>query len=472
MNVLTITQSFVLGGLETRICGEIRWANENGIAMYLATSGDIDEDGLPLASLGITIGLDINETTSSESLLRTVFRLVGIVEQHKINIIHAHPFAALWPAFLVSQLMRIPLVVSMHGPASTNPAQRGMQLQTAFVLPHASLLACVSRETHDLVKTMVCHDRIRTFRNCVDTFRFSPTPNQGSDRWALISRLDEDKKRGVLAFLEMLPDLPINELDIIGQGESRFELEEMARNPKLKLKRIRFIGASYKIDVMMGEYQGIVGMGRVAMEGMAKALPVILVGDDGVKGLFDRKLLKKASYSNFSGRGIENINALELRKSLESESSIVESEHLKKIIHEQYNEAALWREFYDELDMLPFVDCVAFDDLMSIIKKNATNKIPYCEDSCLMQDIQKMLDTYERSIFRSIDFSLDKEAIVSIGSMVRGWRLGGIADNKLRYENDINLKEIEIKRIKNTISWKITRPLRAIHWIINRARNL
>lgn len=472
MNVLTITQSFILGGLETRIHGEIRWANENGIAMHLATSGDIDEAGLPFSPLGITTGLDINATTTSESLLRTVFHLATIVEEHKINIIHAHPFAALWPAFLVSQLMRIPLVVSLHGPASTSPAQPGMQLQTAFVLTHASLLACVSRETHELAKTMVCHDRIRIFENCVDTFRFTPTPNQGSDRWALISRLDEDKKMGVLAFLEMLPDLPINELDIIGEGESRFELEKIARNPKLNLKRVRFLGASYKIDVLMGEYHGIVGMGRVAMEGMAKALPVILVGNDGVKGLLDRRLLEKASYSNFSGRGLANINALELCKSLESESSKVESQHLKKIIHEKYNDAALWRKFYRELNMLPFVDCVAFDDLMSVIKKNVTNTIPYCEDPYLMQGIEEMLNTYERSIFKSIDLSLDQEAVISIASMTRGWRLGEIVKNKFRYENNINLKKVEIERIKNTISWRITRPLRAVYWIFNRARKL
>lgn len=470
MNVLTITQSFVLGGLESRIHGDFNWANEHGIGTYLATSENVVEGNLPKASLGIATGLNICDTTSSTDLLRTVTHLADIVEQQHIDVVHAHPFAALWPAFLVSQLTRRPLIVSLHGPASLSPAQRGIQwrLQMAFVLTHASLLACVSRETDDLVRSLVFHDRIRIFPNCVDTKRFYPIPKKPSGRWALISRLDEHKKDGVAAFFEMLPELPIIQLDVIGDGVCRSELERLACSSRLNKKIIRFLGAHQNIDTLMNEYDGVVGMGRVALEALAKALPVILLGYDGVKGGLKEELIERVAYSNFSGRGLENTSSDELRRWLASDASIMRLDYLKKIIQERYGETQLWQDFYAGIHNLPFVKCVVLDELVSILKRNNANTAPYCDDDRISHEIESLLDTQERMCLGEVYSSSRNYDIFNV---TRGWRLAAIAENDVRCHSLVRLREKEIDRLMGSVSWRLTRPIRGAYWAFSRLRN-
>ncbi len=471
MNVLAVVQNFLVGGLETRIQGEIRWANDHGHGTYLATSGGIVAENLPGTTLGITTGLDISDSASASGLMNTVDCLVDIVIDNNIDVIHAHPFAALLPAMLASQLTKTPLVVSLHGPASLSPAQKIGQwrMQLAFALTHASLIACVSPEVEKLAKRLSCHDRIEVFPNCVNIQEFNQSPkNRSKGNWALIGRLDRDKKEGVIEFLNASRCLSVQTLDIIGDGECRGDLEEYVKTSKRRFPNVRFLGARQQIVSEMRNYDAVAGMGRVVLEAVAMSIPVVLAGYDGVKGWVDEDLFVRAAYGNFSGRGIENSTEYELRKGL---SAICDHgvENLRRLLVSKYDEDVLWKGFYSKIDCLSFDRCVLTNEIIEIFRRFSGTSVPYCEHPDVVKEIECLLHSKEQECFSESSAAVDWYDVLKT---VKGWRDGEMAECVQWYESQIKWRDNEIYRVKGSMSWRMTRPVRFLESAVNKVRSI
>ena len=474
MNVLTIVQNFLVGGLETRIQGEIKWANDHGHGTYLATSENFVAESLPDTTLGITTGLDIGDSASTSGLMSAVDCLVDIVQDNDIDVIHAHPFSALLPAMLASQLTKTPLVVSLHGPASLSPSQRKGQwrMHLAFALTHASLIACVSPEVKALATKIICHDRIEIFPNCVDVQKHSrPSMIRSSGRWALIGRLDRDKKDGVIEFLNASKCFPIRMLDVIGDGECRSELEKYVRISSYRLPPVRFLGAKQEIMSEMTEYDAVAGMGRVVLEAVAMSVPIVLAGYDGVKGWVDEDLFLRAAYSNFSGRGIENATESELRDWPISKSGN-ELEKIRRLLLSEYDEKTLWGGFYSKIKNLSFTRCVVTDEAINAFRHSSESTVPYSEHPGVVKEIESILRLKERECFvQTANGRLSDSDCRTMLQMARGWRIGEMDELCSWYEAQIGWRDKEISRVKNSVSWRITRPVRCFESVINRIQN-
>lgn len=140
-----------------------------------------------------------------------------------------------------------------------------------------------------------------------------------------VSRLSLSMKfeglgRAIAAVEALGAELPL-ELVIVGDGDARKALEEMARpvNARLGRPAIRFVGELVDPRPAYEAADIVIGMGGSALRGMAFAKPVIIIGEEGFSEIFSPQTAGHFYYYGIFGRGgaergteklISNIRAL------------------------------------------------------------------------------------------------------------------------------------------------------------------
>jgi hypothetical protein len=280
--------------------------------------------------------------------------------------------------------------------------------------------------------------------------------------------LDKDKQAGIEALLTMLPSLPIPALDIIGDGEAKAELEHLSTTLNSNSTRVRFLGASYKVNELIGNYAGIIGMGRVALEAAANGLPVILIGSDGVKGLFNVDLMTKAAYSNYSGRGLPNISKEQLFSALFTTEIVGDAQRVRAVVEQDHDEKLLWSRFFNVIRTARFISCPLSRDIVTAFQSCVGSNQPYGADKRLHDEIQALIEDYGRRCFRSIDESPASTDIYCFADVARGWNQASVETERIKESINAAALVAELDRIKATVSWRITGPLRAAANVVKR----
>lgn len=147
-SILLITEIFETGGLETQLAGEIRSLRAAGYAVHLACGPRFSPRLLPTSVSSVSAGLALSYDATAAGFLDTVDHLSGLVEQHGIGYVHAHPFTSLIAAQAVAARCGIPLILTLHGPASFADDYGplfGLMFRS-LVLPFAALVTVVSEE--------------------------------------------------------------------------------------------------------------------------------------------------------------------------------------------------------------------------------------------------------------------------------------------------------------------------------------
>src|SRR5690606_19099805 len=125
-------------------------------------------------------------------------------------------------------------------------------------------------------------------------------------------------------------------------------------------------GWDFNLIDRLGEYSLVAGMGRVLLEGAAASRPCLLVGYDGIKGVMSRKKMEKASYWNFSGRGLQSIDQAEFEEQMKDLQGNTEQYFLRDWVRENHSEDMVWKDY---LGMLP---------KMNIFSSNLVEKFHEC----------------------------------------------------------------------------------------------
>lgn len=353
-SVLIITELFEIGGLETHIAGEIACLENAGIRTHLATGSSNNEALSSLKATSVTTDLKFGPTITTQELEETVERLRDIIHQKKIDCIHAHPFTSLIPALISAELEKIPFIVTLHGPASLAPCYGPIYefILSTQILGTADLVLAVSPETADLASPYVEDERLLILPNAIsDEYHGDTAQTQADNRWLLVSRLDAQKIVGIFEFIQYSSQAQMKGVIIAGDGEARKTLEEQVKQANLD-NFVEFIGAKTKIPGLMRNAAGIAGMGRVALEGMASGKPVMLVGYDGVKGLLTQQNYHNAAHANFSGR---NLPSIEKEKFIQQIKSLpTETHELAIITKQQHGEKSVWAKFIQQASILKY----------------------------------------------------------------------------------------------------------------------
>ncbi len=398
MNILMVTEQFLFGGLETQIRDQIDYLVKCEHRVYLAVGRFSNQSISDLKLSGIIRDLNIGLESKVEDLIKTVDLISGFIENNNINVIHAHPFLSLLPAFLASAKTHVPMVITLHGPvllkSSIGFGNLHDKLLRAVILPYVNHVFCVSEEMRALAKLYVKEENVTILRNTVSLSLFKPARRKNDGTWALISRLDGDKIEGIIQFILMAENVGINCVHLFGDGHEKASLERFV-SEKIKKLSIEFKGVSNNLnEVLIEGYFGIAGMGRVVLEGAALNLPTILVGYDGVKGFLDEPLMENAKWWNYSGRGLSNVDDQSFAKTLVELQSNIDMYLLRNWSEVNSNSNDIWSKYLKTIMELDANQNEFPTGLLELFKAHIGSNKPFLFDRDLYFDMEDFLIKY------------------------------------------------------------------------------
>lgn len=140
----------------------------------------------------------------------------------------------------------------------------------------------------------------------------------GARRIVFVSRLDEDCSLGAYLLCEIAPRIVERfgavEIIIVGGGSEYASIKAKAEkiNAKINHRLINAVGWVEDPSIFYENADVFVGVSRAALEAMARAVPVILLGDEGYLGVLDEKTVERARRTNLTCRGSESARAEDL----------------------------------------------------------------------------------------------------------------------------------------------------------------
>jgi glycosyltransferase involved in cell wall biosynthesis len=147
-------------------------------------------EGGALTQAALRAGAEIIEmplaTKSPIAMRRNARRLVRLMREKRIHLVHAHSRAPAWSALWATQRTKTPFVTTYHGAYDENmPLKRRYNAVMAGgdrVIAVSQFIAGLVRERHN-----VGEDRLRVIPNGVDLAKFDPAAVQG-ERVARLAR--------------------------------------------------------------------------------------------------------------------------------------------------------------------------------------------------------------------------------------------------------------------------------------------
>ena len=298
-NVLVISENFTRGGLETQIdtfYQELK--NKVNFTFIFGTyNGEWDFDDSKIYT-----GIKFDESSSINDFKKTVEKIVEIINDNKIDIIHVHPYFLSIPAVFAAQITKIPICYTYHGFGSiTFPGT--INIQTIFTYSLNEIFSKVFSVYNDIASDFNKHFRnVETvfLPNPIDVSRFKKATISYKSVWAMTCRISRDKIDSICDIMSSLDELGINELHLYGSGEEENYIKDFIKKNKLS---DRVFMRGYVSDVnkaLKKGYTGVIGMGRSASEAIAMQLPVMLVGYGKNCGIIDKNTYKNAMNNNFA----------------------------------------------------------------------------------------------------------------------------------------------------------------------------
>lgn len=307
MNILVISDSFSTGGLETQI--KTYYNNlPKGVNIIFAF-GNYNED-LDLVDAKIYTNFSFSFSDTISDLCNDVYRLVNIIKQNNINVIHVHPYYCFYASLFASQLTGVKMVYSYHGQGSFNFLKTMISNPIFF---YAFEKGCVSNVLSVSKNGINCFNRV-SYKNVVmipnpiDTKKFLKANVINNHKWALISRIDDDKINEIKKMLLIMDDFDIDAIDIYGDGSCLEDLKEFIEFNNLgnKVKLLGYCNNVY--STVNYKYNGIIGIGRVVLESLIMGFPTILIGYGKVTGFINKDIYLKIKDYNFVNEHINVYN--------------------------------------------------------------------------------------------------------------------------------------------------------------------
>ena len=308
MKILVVSEVFSRGGLETQI--KTYYDNlPQDTEMVFAFSKYTGVVLMENAKIYTGFHFCFNDTVSD--FCDDVQRLIEIIETEKIDVIHAHPFRSFFAALFASQLTNIKLVYTYHGLESFNFVSTNT---TAAVFKYAFEIGAVAKLFSVSNRGVESFKKIGYNNSCfmpnpIDIQKYKKAEYIKNKKWAIISRLDVDKISEIKLVLLNLEKYGIENIDIYGSGSCTNELEDFINEHKLSSK-VKYMGyCSDLYGTVHQKYNGIIGIGRVVLEGLAMGMPVLLIGYSKISGFVNTAVYNEIKGNNFSNYGMNIKNA-------------------------------------------------------------------------------------------------------------------------------------------------------------------
>lgn len=300
LKILQIYDHMQLGGAETHIITLSKGLIDSGNVVHIASSNG------PAVPVIKKLGIEFHELDlyNSDHYILNAGKLLEIIENHQIDIVHAHPFHSQIIISLVKLLKNVPTITTIHGPYET-PSVKGLnKFYDGFIL--------VSEETkrfHYEKKLLNHKHHIEIIPNSVPILSSDTILNlrKGSLKIAYVSRIDADKLPSILFFIKCI-EIAIKhfnlEILIIGQGSKLQDVSKLARGVNLKAQKniISVVDGSTDVINEIKNVDIVVGVGRVILEALSINKIPVCIGNNNYVGIVNSKNIKKIAEVNFTDR--------------------------------------------------------------------------------------------------------------------------------------------------------------------------
>lgn len=293
MSVVHVVVAGEVGGAERMLLDLARTPTDRPHAIALVTPND------RLRALFRDAGLDVEDRGPAREgpltyLARTLGRadvawLTSILERRRASIVHLHTFASQVVGTRAAlrtgaHVLRTEHSTRVFDDPSCWPFSR-------WSLRRADASVCISEHVRRvaLAKAPWASSILHVVPNGVDVARFSPRPLPPLDapriRFVALGRLEP--RKGVDVALRALALAPDAELDVVGEGESRRQLEVLARSLGVA-DRVRFLGFAADVRPAIEAAHAAIssaraeGLGIALLEAMAMGRPVVALPTGGV----------------------------------------------------------------------------------------------------------------------------------------------------------------------------------------------
>ncbi len=424
MNILVVSENFSRGGLETNINTLHNELKKHNKLVY--AFGKYEKTSY-LNDAKIYSDFHFNYDVTIADFCSDVDRLVKIIEAEKIDVVQVHPFYSVYQAFFATQLTGTKLVYTCHGYGSlTFTPNLFDEILLEYIFEKGvSLNIGVSEKLCEMSRQQG-NNNFLLLPNPIDLDAYKQTKVLDNKKWALVSRLDIDKYGAIKKLFEMLPKLNIESIDVYGEGTEKKKLENMAKRKKLN---VSFKGYVDNInEVTLDKYNGVIGLGRVAIEGLAMGYPVLFIGYDRVVGLIDKKIYERAKKLNFVPEYFDDISINDLNKQINNMSSNKLDYYIRDQIKEEFDVRIITEQYIKEIKNASFINNQSkAEELFNKIKK--VNKKNQFHISEIVADIVYNFIKYDtrnmfikNKILLHGDVTKNKQEIINLKNEIRELR--------------------------------------------------
>lgn len=280
-----------------------------------------------------------------------VRKLLKIIKENDIQVVHAHSRASAWSSALACKIAGIPLITTTHG---KQPVHLSRKLIKCF--GDYGIAVCENIKHQLITELGVDNSKIEVLRNPVDCNEYLFQAEEKEDERIVVSiigRLSGPKGDVCYDILDEISDRKDLVIRVIGGKvvPKRFE--------KFKNK-VEFMGYINNVYEEICKSSIVIGAGRVAVEAILSGKPVIAVGENEYLGSIGTSNIDYGLKSNFGDinlnenldskveiRGISQDinnaikkshgNLLELRKKVEKNFSLEKIvDRIEEIYSKQY----------------------------------------------------------------------------------------------------------------------------------------
>lgn len=299
LQVMQLVLSLVIGGTEKLVYDMVRYADRRYVSPSVCCLNELGEFGENLLESGYPIYALHRRPGIDWSLVR---RISKILQQKKIDVIHAHHYTpyfygimAIWYCRMVRAAHVPKMVFTEHGIHYPYRKKRKRLLVNPLLCRLADELVTIAQHTKSNLAKYENYPKKKMgiIYNGIDLSAFSEPIHVIAKKASLeiapesqivgmVARLDPVKNHGMLlrAFQKVASRFPDSRLLIVGDGPMRSDLESLAKTLEIS-KQVHFLGSRQDIPELLKIMDIFVlssfseGMSITLLEAMAAGVPVV-----------------------------------------------------------------------------------------------------------------------------------------------------------------------------------------------------
>jgi glycosyltransferase involved in cell wall biosynthesis len=365
INVLQFIVPVGFYGAERWILALVNNSNPDLVKHDLVVTQESANQDLEIVNLfPASAGMTHKISMKSRFDLKAITRLCDIIKDRKIDVIHTHGYKSDILGLIAARKMGIKCVSTPHGFGMPSSFKLKVFIRLGtWMLKFFDKVVPLSMQLKDEVVAFgILGKKIEYIQNGVDLSEV--------ERYRLTKQPKSDQDKRIIGFIgQMIPrknikdlldvfeathrELPNTELQILGDGESRAEMEEYAKTLS-SFETIKFLGFRYDrmeylkqfdIFAMTSEDEGIP---RCLMEAMGMELAVAAYDIAGIDQLVAHE--ETGLLAQFGDKETLTRYWIELLK--DSEKSNRLAKRAREFVDEKFSGQRMAQEYYQLFDRL------------------------------------------------------------------------------------------------------------------------